>query len=53
MKDNAMLINVSRGGLVNTEALLEALYSGKFMGVGMDVYEKEGACGGKLLPVLP
>ncbi|CAD7698434.1 unnamed protein product [Ostreobium quekettii] len=42
MKPNAMLINVSRGGLVDTDALLEAVEYGKIGGCAMDVYENEG-----------
>ncbi|MGW8376566.1 2-hydroxyacid dehydrogenase [Streptomyces sp. ODS28] len=41
MKDDAMLINSSRGGLVDTEALVEELRKGRFSGVGLDVYEAE------------
>lgn len=41
MKDNVILINVSRGGLIDTEALIEANKQGKFFGIGLDVYEGE------------
>ena len=41
MKEGAYLVNTSRGGLVDTEALVEALKEGKFAGVGLDVYEEE------------
>lgn len=41
MKDDALLINSSRGGLVDTDALLEALRAGRLSGVGLDVYEEE------------
>eukprot|EP01026_Neomeris_dumetosa_P034795 TRINITY_DN2787_c0_g1_i5.p1 TRINITY_DN2787_c0_g1~~TRINITY_DN2787_c0_g1_i5.p1 ORF type:complete len:399 (+),score=45.85 TRINITY_DN2787_c0_g1_i5:124-1320(+) len=41
MKTNAILINVSRGGLVDTDALIEALKLGKIGGAGLDVYEQE------------
>ncbi|MEK6939565.1 MAG: D-2-hydroxyacid dehydrogenase [Nanoarchaeota archaeon] len=41
MKDTAYFVNVSRGGLVQTEALLEALQNGKFRGVGLDVTDPE------------
>ncbi|MET7434772.1 MULTISPECIES: 2-hydroxyacid dehydrogenase [Streptomyces] len=41
MKDDAILINSSRGGLVDTDALLEALRAGRLSGVGLDVYEEE------------
>ncbi len=36
-----MLINVSRGGLVQTEALHDALEDGQLGALGMDVYESE------------
>ncbi|HHJ38924.1 MAG: hydroxyacid dehydrogenase [Methylothermaceae bacteria B42] len=42
MKSGAMLINTSRGGLVDTEALIEALKAGQIGAVGLDVYEEEG-----------
>lgn len=41
MKDDVMLINTGRGGLVKTKAVLEGLRSGKIGYFGMDVYEKE------------
>lgn len=41
MKDNAILINTSRGGLIDTAALLKCLKKGKFSGVALDVYEFE------------
>ena len=41
MKDTAVMVNTSRGGLIDTEALIEALRSKKFSGVGLDVYEHE------------
>ncbi|MET8804485.1 2-hydroxyacid dehydrogenase [Streptomyces sp. NPDC004546] len=41
MKDDAILINSSRGGLVDTDALLETLRAGRLTGVGLDVYEEE------------
>ncbi|RIY35099.1 2-hydroxyacid dehydrogenase [Psittacicella gerlachiana] len=43
MKDGVILINSSRGGLLNTEDALEALASGKLRGLGLDVYEYESA----------
>ena len=41
MKDGVILINTSRGGLVDTQALLDGLAANKFAGVGLDVYEEE------------
>ncbi len=41
MKPGAILINVSRGALIETSALIEALKSGRLGGVGLDVYEEE------------
>jgi D-lactate dehydrogenase len=41
MKDDAILVNSSRGGLIDTEALVNELRAGRFTGVGLDVYEAE------------
>ncbi|HEX3078305.1 MAG TPA: 2-hydroxyacid dehydrogenase [Lachnospiraceae bacterium] len=41
MKDGVFLINTSRGALVESEALLEALKSKKIGAAGLDVYEEE------------
>lgn len=41
MKPGAILINVSRGALIDTKALIEALKCGRLGGVGLDVYEEE------------
>jgi D-lactate dehydrogenase len=41
MKPGSILINVSRGALVDTKALIKALKSGHLGGVGLDVYEEE------------
>ncbi|MFD3423907.1 2-hydroxyacid dehydrogenase [Streptomyces decoyicus] len=41
MKDDAILVNSSRGGLVDTAALVETLKAGRLTGVGLDVYEEE------------
>lgn len=41
MKKGIYLVNTSRGGLIDTEALIDAMLEGKFGGVGLDVYEEE------------
>jgi len=41
MKPGAILINVSRGALIETKALIDALKCGRLGGVGLDVYEEE------------
>lgn len=41
MKDGVMLINTSRGELVDTKALIDGLKSGKIGYAGLDVYEEE------------
>lgn len=42
MKPGVMLINTSRGGLVDTRAVIEGLKSGRIGHLGLDVYEEEG-----------
>ncbi|MFF7156356.1 NAD(P)-dependent oxidoreductase [Streptomyces sp. NPDC008139] len=41
MKDDAILINSSRGGLIDSAALVETLREGRLGGIGLDVYEEE------------
>ncbi|MBP3507104.1 MAG: 2-hydroxyacid dehydrogenase [Lachnospiraceae bacterium] len=43
MKDGVILVNTSRGALINTSDLIDALMERKFTGVGLDVYEEEDA----------
>ena len=42
MKPGAMLINTSRGGLVDTPAVIDSLKEGRLGYLGLDVYEEEG-----------
>ena len=41
MKDNAIIINTSRGGVINEDDLIWALDNGKIAGAALDVYENE------------
>ena len=41
LRDGVVLVNTSRGGLIETSALLEALRQGRLGAVGLDVYEEE------------
>lgn len=41
LKPGAMLINTSRGGLIDTKAAIEAIKSGRIGYLGIDVYEQE------------
>lgn len=41
MKPDVILINTSRGKLIETDALISALKDGRIGGVGLDVYEEE------------
>jgi len=42
LRPHAMLINTSRGALIDTRALIAALKAGRVGSVGLDVYEEEG-----------
>ena len=41
MKDGVILVNTSRGALVDTDEMIEGIRLNKFLGVGLDVYEEE------------
>ncbi|NKI27287.1 phosphoglycerate dehydrogenase [Arenibacter sp. 6A1] len=46
MKDGAMLVNLSRGFIVDIEALVKALKSGKIAGAAIDVFPEEPGSNG-------
>lgn len=50
MKDGALVVNTSRGGLIDTAALLDAIETGKVDGAALDVYENEEGIYGKDKP---
>ncbi|TRD12533.1 D-glycerate dehydrogenase [Erythrobacter insulae] len=41
MKDGSSVINTARGELIDQDALIDALYAGKLIGAGLDVYPDE------------
>lgn len=47
MRDGALLVNLSRGFVVDIEALAKALKSGKLAGAAIDVYPEEPASNGE------
>ena len=48
MKKTAKIINTSRGGVIDENALYEAIKNGNLGGAALDVFEKEPATGNKL-----
>ncbi|MBI5860037.1 MAG: D-2-hydroxyacid dehydrogenase [Nitrosarchaeum sp.] len=48
MKKTAKIINTSRGGVIDEDALYEAIKNGNLGGAALDVFEKEPAIGNKL-----
>ncbi|KAH7032347.1 D-isomer specific 2-hydroxyacid dehydrogenase [Macrophomina phaseolina] len=47
MRPEAVLINVSRGGIADEAALVQALRDGQIAGAATDVFSQEPACGGE------
>ncbi len=41
MKDNSVLINVSRGGIIDKSSLIDAVKGNKFLGIALDVFDEE------------
>ncbi|NMI06268.1 D-2-hydroxyacid dehydrogenase family protein [Paenibacillus sp. SZ31] len=53
MKPHALLINTSRAGIVDQEAMVKALQSGLIAGAGLDVYEQEPLPVNHIMRTLP
>jgi D-3-phosphoglycerate dehydrogenase / 2-oxoglutarate reductase len=49
MRDGVRIVNASRGGIIDEDALAEAVRSGKVAGAALDVFETEPLTGGPLL----
>jgi len=48
MKDGAVVVNLSRGGVVDEGAVVEAIRNGKLLGAGFDVFRSEPLLSGSL-----
>ena len=53
LPDGAYVVNISRGGLVDTDALVDALEHGRLGGVALDVLEVEPPSGESPAPAAP
>jgi D-3-phosphoglycerate dehydrogenase len=53
MKPGAIILNVARGGIVNEDALVEALQSGQLRGAALDVFAQEPLPADHVLRTLP
>jgi phosphoglycerate dehydrogenase-like enzyme len=49
MRSDAILVNTSRGGLIDEDSLYEALSAGRLRAAGLDVFEQEPPLSSKLL----
>lgn len=49
MRKNAIIVNTARGGIIDEDALYEALVNKQIYGVGLDVFEREPAGDSPLL----
>jgi len=49
MKNNTIIINASRGGIVDEDALYDSLHNGKILAAGLDVFKEEPAIGNRLI----
>lgn len=49
MKDDVRIVNCARGGIIDEDALYDAVQSGKVAGAALDVFEEEPAIGHKIL----
>ena len=53
MKESAIFINISRGQVVDEQAMIQALESGQIRGAGLDVFEQEPLQADSPLPRMP